>query len=158
MPIVVKAVPEEEYVAWVKKMKMAKAEAAASGDRDWTRDELMASGKELYAKNCAACHMAEGQGIPGAFPPLVDGAEFAAAAAMIKPLEERGFWKDGKIVLGPLAKHIDIVLHGIAGTAMAAFGPQLNDVDIAAIITYERNSWGNAAGDVVQPKDIKAAR
>ena len=77
---------------------------------------------------------------------------------MTKPLEERGFWKDGKIVLGPVPKHLDIVLHGIAGTAMAAFGSQLNDADLAAVITYERNAWGNNTGDIVQPADVKAAR
>lgn len=158
MPIVLKAVPEEEYNAWVEEMKLVQAEATAGADREWSKDELMAKGKEVYGATCSACHMANGQGLPGTFPPLVDGKEFAASAAMTKPLEERGFWKDGKIVLGPSAKHIDIVLHGIAGTAMAAFGPQLNDVDIAAVVTFERNAFGNSTGDVVQPKDIKAAR
>jgi cytochrome c oxidase subunit 2 len=62
-----------------------------------------------------------------------------------------------KIATGPAKGHIDIVLHGKTGTAMQAFGPQLNDTDLAAVITYERNSWGNSAG-VVQPSDIKAAR
>ena len=136
MPIVVKAVPEEEYVAWVKKMKMAKAAAAASGDRDFSKDELMASGKELYSKNCAVCHMAEGQGIPGTFPAL------AGSAIATTP--------EG------LPDHIDRILHG--KNLMPPFGEQLSDADIAAVVTYERNAWGNDTGDVVQPKDIKAAR
>ncbi len=136
MPIVVKAVPEEEYVAWVKGMKMAKAEAAASGDRDFSKDELMASGKELYSKNCAVCHMAEGQGIPGTFPAL------AGSAIATTP--------EG------LPDHIDRILHG--KNLMPPFGEQLSDADIAAVVTYERNAWGNDTGDVVQPKDIKAAR
>ena len=158
MPIVVKAVPEDEYKSWVKEMKLAQAQAAAGADKTWSKDDLIAKGKEVFSTNCSACHMANGQGLPGAFPPLIDGKEFAASEQMTKPLEERGFWKDGKIVLGPVEHHIDIVLHGVTGTAMAAFGPQLNDVDIAAVITYERNSWGNDTGDVVQPSDVKAAR
>ena len=158
MPIVLKAVPEDEYKSWVKEMKLAQAEAAAGADKTWNKDDLMARGKEVFGTNCSACHMATGQGLPGTFPPLVHGMEFAGSEAMTKPLEELGFWKDGKIVLGPVDKHIGIVLHGITGTAMAAFGPQLNDVDIAAVITYERNSWGNDTGDVVQPADVKSAR
>lgn len=158
MPIVVRAVPEEEYLAWAQQMKLAQAEAAAGANKQWSLADLKTRGESVYTKNCVACHQVNGHGLPGAFPPLVDGAEFAGAAAMTGPLEEHGFWKDGKIVLGPLAKHLDIVLHGLTGTGMVAFGPQLNDVDIAAVITYERNSWGNATGDVLQPADVKAAR
>jgi cytochrome c oxidase subunit 2 len=117
-------------------MKVAQAEAAASGDREWTMDELMARGEELYKANCAACHMATGQGIPGTFPAL-DGSAIAT---------------------GPMEGHLDIVINGKAGTAMAAFGPQLNDADLAAVITFERNAWGNKTGDLVQPSDVKAAR
>jgi cytochrome c oxidase subunit 2 len=134
MPIVLKAVPEEEYYAWVEEMKVAQAEAAAGGDREWTTEELMARGEELYKANCAACHMAAGQGLPGTFPAL-DGSA---------------------IVKGPAEGHIDIVLHG--KNLMPAFGEQLTDADIAAVITYERNSWGNKTGDLVQPSDVKAAR
>jgi cytochrome c oxidase subunit 2 len=136
MPIVVEAVSEEAYYAWVEEMKVAQAEAAASGDREWTMDELMARGEELYKANCAACHMATGQGIPGTFPAL-DGSAIAT---------------------GPMEGHLDIVINGKAGTAMAAFGPQLNDADLAAVITFERNAWGNKTGDLVQPSDVKAAR
>jgi cytochrome c oxidase subunit 2 len=134
MPIVLKAVPEEEYYAWVEEMKIAQAEAAAGGDREWTMDELMAKGEEVYKANCAACHMPAGQGIPGTFPAL-DGSA---------------------IVKGPPEGHIDIVLHG--KNLMPAFGEQLSDADIAAVITYERNSWGNKTGDTVQPSGVKATR
>ena len=96
----------------------------------------MARGEEVYKGQCMACHQANGQGIPGAFPALV-GSPLATAESA-----------EG---------HIDIVVHGKAGTAMAAYGPQLNDADLAAVITYERNSWGNSAS-VVQPSDVKAAR
>jgi cytochrome c oxidase subunit II len=134
MPIVLKAVPEDEYRAWVAEMKLAQAEAAAGADKDWSMDELMARGKEVYGANCSACHMANGQGLPGTFPALDGGA----------------------ITTGPVADHIGQVLHG--KNLMPAFAAQLNDVDIAAAITYERNSWSNATGDVVQPAAVKAAR
>ncbi len=136
MPIVVKAVPEDEYEAWIEDMKLAQAEAAASGEREWSKDELMAKGKDLYAKNCAACHMAEGQGVPGMFPSLAGSPIVATAEG--------------------LPDHIDRLLNG--KNLMPAFGEQLSDADIAAVITFERNAWGNDTGDVVQPKDIKAAR
>ena len=66
--------------------------------------------------------------------------------------------KGSAIAKGDVAKHIDVVVNGVSGTAMQAFGPQLNDADLAALITYERNAWGNDTGDVVQPAAIKAAR
>jgi cytochrome c oxidase subunit 2 len=136
MPIVVEAKTREDYEAWVV-AKKAEAEAAKSGaDRDWTLDELVERGKTVYDTYCVACHQANGQGIPPAFPALAGSA----------------------IATGPIEGHVDIVIHGKPGTAMQAFGPQLNDVDLAAVITYERNAFGNNKGDLVQPKQIKAAR
>lgn len=135
MPIVVKVVAENEYQDWVSQ-KRAEAQAAAAGsDKVWSKEDLMARGKEVYTGNCAACHQAGGQGLPGTFPALAGSP----------------------IATGPAKGHIDIVLHGKSGTAMSAYGPQLNDTDLAAVITYERNSWGNSAS-VVQPSDVKAAR
>jgi len=99
-------------------------------------DELVERGKEVYGTYCVACHQANGQGIPPAFPSLV-GAP---------------------LTTGPIEGHVDIVLNGKAGTAMQAFAGQLNDVDLAAVITYERNAFGNTMGDLVQPSQIKAAR
>ena len=136
MPIVVKAVPEDEYVRWVAAKQSAAAAALASADREWTNDELMKRGAEVYATSCAACHQANGQGVPGAFPALAG----SAIAIDADP-----------------AAHIDIVLNGKAGTAMAAYSGLLNDADIAAVITYERMSWGNSAS-AVQPAAVKAAR
>lgn len=136
MPVVLKAVSEDEYYDWVGEQLAMQDEAAAGADREWSMDELMEKGEEVYGSVCVACHQANGQGVPGAFPALDGGA----------------------ITTGPVEEHIDIVLNGKAGTAMAAFGPQLNDVDLAAVITYERNAWGNDAGDTVQPADIKAMR
>lgn len=138
MPAVVKAVSPEQYAQWKaeKKTALAQAAAEATSDKVWAKEELVAKGQEVYTKNCMACHQATGQGIPGVFPALAGS----------------------KIANGAAAGHINIVVKGKAGTAMAAWGPQLNDLDIAAVITFERNSWGNTAADVVQPKDIKAAR
>lgn len=136
MPIVVVAKEQVEYEQWLAGQKQASAAAAADSDREFSKDELMARGEKVYATNCAACHQANGEGVPGAFPAL----------------------KGGVIATGPVAGHIDLVLNGKSGTAMAAFGAQLNDADLAAVITYERNAWGNDTGDVVQPADVKAAR
>jgi cytochrome c oxidase subunit 2 len=136
MPIVVKVVSADDYVAWVAGQKQQAAAAAESATKTWTKEELMEHGKAVYATSCAACHQATGEGIPNVFPAL----------------------KGSAIATGPADKHIDIVVHGKTGTAMQAFGPQLNDADLAAVITYERNAWGNDKGDVVQPADIKAAR
>lgn len=138
MPAVVTAVSPEKFEQWrsEKKAALAQAAAEASSDKVWAKEELVAKGQEVYTKNCLACHQAAGQGIPGVFPALAGS----------------------KIANGVATDHINIVVKGKAGTAMAAWGPQLNDLDIAAVITFERNSWGNTAGDVVQPNDVKAAR
>lgn len=136
MPIVVEALPEAEYQAWLNTKKEEIAAAAAAGDREWTQEELMAQGQKVYSGSCASCHGVTGQGIPGVFPAMVDSP----------------------IALGDMKAHIDIVLNGKAGTAMQAFGKQLSDSDIAAVITYERNAFGNNKGDLVQPATIKSAR
>lgn len=138
MPIVVKALSQEKYDAWLAGQKQAAAAAAAeaASDKEWSKAELMGRGEELYNKNCAACHQANGAGIPGVFPGLVGSP----------------------IATGPAEGHLDIVIKGKAGSAMAAWGAQLNDLEIAAIVTYERNSWGNDTGDIVQPAAAKAAR
>jgi cytochrome c oxidase subunit 2 len=136
MPVVIEAKTQADYETWLA-AKKAEVEAAKSGaDRDWTMDELMERGKTVYGTYCVACHQANGQGIPPAFPALAGGV----------------------ITTGPVEGHIDRVLHGKAGTAMQAFGLQLNDVDLAAVVTYERNAFGNDKGDLVQPKQIKALR
>lgn len=136
MPIVVEVKSEADYAAWLGEQKQKAAAAAASSEKTWTMDELMAQGEKVYNTSCAACHQASGEGIPNVFPGL----------------------KGSPIATGDVAKHIDVVLNGVPGTAMQAFGGQLNDADLAAMITYERNAWGNNVGDMVQPADIKAAR
>ncbi len=136
MPIVVEAKSDVEYVAWVADQKAtALAEAEAAG-KIWAMDELMAKGEAVYNTNCAACHQANGEGLPGVFPGL----------------------KGSAIATGPIPGHLDIIVNGKAGTSMQAFGAQLSDTDIAAVVTYQRNAWGNDTGDVVQPTDVKTAR
>jgi len=136
MPVVVKVVTEPQYAAWVAEQKKGTGAVSEEANKTWTLDELKARGAKVYATNCVACHQANGKGLPPTFPAL-DGS---------------------KIVNGPKAAHIERVVNGKPGTAMAAFGKQLSDVEIAAVITYERNSWGNKTGDAIQPAEVKAAR
>ena len=157
MPIVVEAMPQEQYDAWLQSQKEKLAATAEAATKDYTLDELKIRGEAVFNSRCAACHQANGQGIPGVFPPLVEGATFANQDTL-KRLAERGFAKDGKIVVGPKDKHLDIVMHGIPGTAMQALGEQMTDLEVAAVITYERNNWGNKAGDVLQPSEVAAVR
>jgi len=135
MPIVVRAVQPEQYTQWVGEKKKAMAATADDPAKVWTQADLVARGEKVYAANCVACHQATGKGNPPAFPPL-DGS---------------------KVVNGAKEGHMDTVLNGKPGTAMAAFKQQLSDTEIAAVITYERNSWGNKAG-MVQPAEVKARR
>lgn len=135
MPIVVRAVPPEEYSKWVGERKQAMAKLADDPSKVWQPEELATRGEKVYAANCVACHQATGRGAPPAFPPLAGS----------------------KVVNGPEQAQIDVVLNGRPGTAMAAFAKQLSDTDIAAVITYTRQAWGNKASDV-QPAEVKARR
>jgi len=103
---------------------------------DWSLDLAMNQGESLYNTHCAACHQANGQGLPPTFPGIAGSA----------------------VATGDISAHIDIAINGRPGTAMAAFGPQLSDEQLAAIVTYQRNAFGNDTGDVVTPDDIAAAR
>ncbi|MGL4221210.1 MAG: cytochrome c oxidase subunit II [Shewanella sp.] len=138
MPIVVQALPEAEFDAWVKEQKQAANAAAqaaqASLSKTLSKEELMTQGEQVYLGHCAACHQPNGEGLKGVFPHL----------------------KGSPIAVGPLGAHIEIVLNGKAGTAMQAFSKQLTTQEIAAVITYERNAWGNNTGDAVQAKDVDA--
>ena len=136
MPIVVNVVSEEDYKAWVAQKKGAAQTAAADDARTFEVAELIARGEKVYQGTCAACHQANGMGLPGAFP-AINGS---------------------KVATGPIADHIQVVLNGRPGTAMAAFGKQLSDADIAAVVTYQRNAWDNKVGDAAQPAAIAAAR
>ena len=136
MPVVVEVVSAEKYAAWVAEQKKAMAASVDDPGKVWKLDELMARGEKVYATNCAACHQPNGAGLPPAFPAL-DGS---------------------KIAKGPQAAHIDIVLKGKPGTAMASYAAQLSDTDIAAVVAYERNAWSNKLGELIQPAEVKALR
>jgi cytochrome c oxidase subunit II len=136
MPITVEAKDDAGYAAWVAEQKKKMAALQDDPNKVWSLDELKAKGQQVYSANCAACHQANGAGVPGAFPALTGS----------------------KVATGPIAGHVNIVLNGKTGTAMAAFGKQLSDTDIAAVVTFERNGLGNQVGDMVLPKDILAAR
>ena len=132
MPIKVVAVEDEEFNQWIDQQKSEIAAAAAGADRDWTFAELRERGRKVYVASCAACHNVDGSGLGDLFPAMTGNP----------------------VVNGPIESHIDIVLNGVAGTAMQAFRNQLNAVDLAAVITYERNDLGNEVGDSVQPREI----
>jgi cytochrome c oxidase subunit 2 len=132
MPIVVKVVTQEEYDAWLASKKQGAAAAAADNTRTFTQEELMARGEQVYSANCAACHQANGMGVPGAFPAI----------------------SGSKVATGPIEDHIKLVLNGKPGTAMAAFGGQLSEADVAAVVTYQRNAWDNKVGDTAQPVQV----
>ena len=123
-------------MAWVGEQKKKMAAAADDPNKKWNLSELKARGEKVYAASCVACHQANGQGVKGSFPAL-DGSP---------------------LVNGPRGRHVEIVLNGKRGTAMAAFGKQLSDTDVAAVITYERNAWSIKTGEVIQPSEIGSAR
>lgn len=134
MPIVVEAKPEAEYREWLKEKKKEAEKIKALTSKDWSLEELNARGEDVYNRVCLACHQSNGKGMPPMFPAL------AGAPITMK--------KDF------IADHINVIVNGVKGTAMQAFGNQLSEVDLAAVVTYERNAWGNKTGDKVTPKDI----
>jgi cytochrome c oxidase subunit 2 len=162
MPIVVNVLPRDEYDAWLSDQTagleferaamtaetapstMAVAAApppaassGAGGDFvDWSMTTAMAEGETLYKTHCGACHQPDGAGMPPAFPALAGSP----------------------VATGDVVEHISVGLNGRPGTAMAGFGAMLDDEQLAAIITYQRNAWGNDTGDLVSPADIAAAR
>ncbi|PSV25847.1 MULTISPECIES: cytochrome c oxidase subunit II [unclassified Photobacterium] len=142
MPIVVIAKPQAEYDDWLQKTKITQRKAREEEQRlldmQMSLDELMTLGEKTYTARCAMCHQANGQGIPGAFPAL------AGEGVSVDPKRK--------------LEHISVVVHGKAGTAMQAFGPQLSLKELAAVITYERNAWGNNTGESVQAAEVQAIK
>lgn len=135
MPIVVEVKSQADYDAWLVAKQGKLAMAATESGKTFDAATLKGMGEKVYTANCEACHQTNGKGIPGVFPALAGD----------------------KVVNGSKEGHITTVLHGRPGTAMPAFGQQLSDADIAAVLSYERNSWGNNAG-IVQPAAVKALR
>jgi len=132
MPIVVKVVSAEDYTAWVAEKQKAMSAGGEDPAKVYTLEEQKARGEKVYAANCAACHQLNGKGA-GAFPAL-DG---------------------DKVVNGPKAAQFYILLNG--KNAMPKWGGVLSDADIAAVITYTRNAWGNHTGEVIQTQEIITA-
>ncbi len=141
MPIVVNVVSAEKYSAWVGEQKKLMAAAADDPNKAWDVAELKTRGEKVFNANCAACHQANGAGVPNAFPSLVNS----------------------KVVLGGKGEQIAMILNGRKGqfmpTSVMPAQNMLSDVDIAAAITYSRNAWGNKAKEnMVTPAEVKAAR
>lgn len=136
MPIVVIAKEPAEYDAWIQAEEARQQQAREEEQRlmamEMSMDELMDLGENVYLAACAACHQANGEGVPGVFPAL----------------------KGSDMALNDRAAHIDIVVNGKSGTAMQAFGAQLSLREIAAVVTYERNAWGNDTGELVQAAEV----
>ena len=130
MPVVVHAVSREEFDAWMGSKRADKAAQVAASAVDLSLDELMSKGESVYNSQCLACHGAQGEG----------GVGKAIAGSAI--------------ALGDVGTHLDVGIKGVSGTAMQAYGSQLSDVDMAAVITYQRNAFGNNTGDVIQPSDV----
>lgn len=133
MPIVVEVKSETDYAKWVADQKAMTLVMADEASKEFLIDDLIAKGEDVYNTACAGCHQPNGQGIPGAFPAITGSA----------------------IATGAIDAHIDIIVNGRAGTAMQAFKEQLSAVDIAAVVTYQRNALGNSVGDLVQPSAIQ---
>ena len=134
MPIHVKVVSQADYAAWVDVQKKAMAALADDPSKEWKLDELVARGEKVYNANCAACHRPDGKGV-----------------GPIKPLD------GSALVLNDPAKQIAIVLNGANNGTMPSW-KSLSDTEIAAVITYTKNSWSNKTGKLVQPAEIVAAR
>ncbi|MGF1685228.1 cytochrome c oxidase subunit II [Photobacterium japonica] len=140
MPIVVIAKAQADYDEWLATTRVTQQQAREEEQRlldmEMGMDELMTLGETVYNTRCAMCHQVNGQGLPGAFPGLAgQGVSIDPAAKL---------------------EHISIVVHGRNGTAMQAFGPQLSLKELAAVITYERNAWGNNTGETVQAAEVQA--
>ncbi len=130
MPVEVHAVSREEYDAWFSAKRADKVAQAAAASKALSLDDLMTKGEAVYNAQCMACHGMNGEG----------GVGKAIAGSAV--------------ALGDIGRHLDIGIKGVAGTAMQAFGGQMSDVDMAAVITYQRNAFGNNTGDIVQPSDV----
>ena len=135
MPVVVKVVEKDEYNDWVLAKKEEAIKLAELTEKEWSLTELTQRGEGVYQKNCVACHQMNGEGLPPIFPALA-GSD---------------------IVMFDKDRNVEILMEGVQGAAMQSFANQLSEVDMAAVITYTRQAWGNAEngdGEYVVPSDI----
>ena len=135
MPVVVKVVEKDEYNDWVLSKKEEAIKLAELTEKEWSLAELTQRGEGVYQKNCVACHQMSGEGLPPIFPALA-GSD---------------------IVMFDKGRNVEILMEGVQGAAMQSFANQLSEVDMAAVITYTRQAWGNAEngdGEYVVPSDI----
>ena len=130
MPIVVEAMEEQDYRNWLAEKKAEAAEIAEMNKLQLSMEEMFARGEDVYNKQCAACHAVDGKG--GIGPSMIGTV----------------------VTTGDMRTHMDVIVNGVPGTAMQAFGNQLSELDLAAVVTYERNAWGNNMGDMVQAVDV----
>ncbi len=140
MPVVVEVRPEAEFDKWIEDQRIARelasGQAVADRAKTWAMAELMEIGEQVFIEHCATCHELDGSGQGSTYPALAGG----------------------EIPTGPLAVHIERVMFGKSDTEMQSWAPQLSDLDLASVITYERNAWGNNTADVIQPRTIYATR
>lgn len=140
MPVVVEVRPEAQFDRWLagqrQALSLASEAAVAARNKHWEMAELLPQGEQVFSKHCATCHQANGLGQAGKYPAL----------------------SGSPIVTGKIEDHLDRVMNGKAATEMQAWAPQLSDLEIAAVITYERNSWSNHTGDVIQPLTVYSSR
>jgi cytochrome c oxidase subunit 2 len=132
MPIVVEVLPEAEFDAWYASRVSTEVVRTESFGDTFSHEQLMAKGEEVYGTYCSACHLANGQGIPPAFPAIAGSA----------------------VATGSKEEHLRLVIDGVTGTGMQAFGKQLDPVELASVVHYQRHSFGNNAGDISQPEDV----
>lgn len=132
MPIVVEVMAEADFDAWYTAEVVNEAKRQENLTKTFTHEELMTEGEQVYGTFCASCHQANGKGVPPVFPSLVGTP----------------------MVSGSRDEHIKLVINGVAGTSMQAFGKQLDAAQLGAVVHYERHSWGNNAGDITQPRDV----
>lgn len=134
MPIVVIAMEQDDYNAWVESQKAGAEVEKQQADKEWTTDELMDKGESVYTNNCASCHMADGAGMEGTFPALTGSS----------------------VVTGDIDAQIELMYNGKG--MMPAFGQMLSETEFASVVTYTRNALGNSVGDSVQPAAIKSLK
>ncbi|SNY96209.1 cytochrome c oxidase subunit II [Halomonas sp. hl-4] len=132
MPVVVQAMEEDAFDEWIAERKQAAEQESQGVDREWAMDELMERGETVYESICASCHESDGEGSPPAFPALAGNQQ----------------------LIDDLDWHLDKVINGVSGAAMPAFRSTLNPAEIAAVVTYTQNAWGNDTQEQVQPASV----